>query len=356
MGGGERYTFALADVLSDAGFDVTVAGPTLPDTAELAARGFSSSARLREVSWSDVSAATDGSDLFVQITAYPPVKSSARRSFAVVQFPIGPMRKPMLDRFHNQDELPWYRQHRSREWYRTQRQNARSYQYIVYSDYVRGWLRRRWRVDAAVLAPPVELGSYSRESKKPTILAVGRFFPEVHRKRHDVLIEAFRSLSDSIPASWQFVLVGGVDRNAPGAEECVARLESLAEGRAVTLRINTPQAELQSLYEQATLFWHAAGFGRGRRQPDQAEHFGIAVVEAMSYGAMPLVFADGGPRRFVQAGWAEGWRTVEGLVDKSRRLIDDPAAVAERAANASAASQEFSERAFGAQARALLLP
>ena len=353
MGGGERYTFALAEVLLDEGFDVKVAGPTIPSDAELAARGFPSRVPLRGVSPAELSEATEEIDLFIQSTVYPPVRSFAQRSFAVVQFPVGPMRKPFLDSFKKPEDLPWYREH-SRDWYREQRANARHYQYIVYSDYVRSWLRRRWHRDSTVLPPAVELGPYQPAVKEPLIVAVARFFPEIHHKRHDVLIEAFRSLSRLAP-DWKLVLVGGVDWTADGAREFVADLEAMARDLPVRLHINASQTELRELYERATLFWHAAGFGRGWRQPDQAEHFGISVVEAMSYGAVPLVFDDGGPRTLVQQRVGERWRTIDELVQQTNALIDSPATTAKKAADASAASREFSTAAFAEKARRLLL-
>jgi glycosyltransferase involved in cell wall biosynthesis len=327
LGGGERYTYALAEVLLDAGLSVTVAGPKLPSEDERVRRNFSTSVELRELGKADVPRATRDVDVFVHVTSGPPVRSYARRSFAVVQFPT-PWSKPWRTRVH-----------------------ALNYRLVVYSDYVRQWVWRRWRRRATVLPPPAELGSYEPGEKESLILTVGRIYPEVHRKRHDALIEAFTLLGES---PWRLVIAGSLASTDPGARDFLSGLERRTSGLRVDIRPNVTQNELRSLYSRASLYWHGAGFGRGADEPDQVEHFGISVVEAMSYGAVPLVVDDGGLREVVPSDAGERWQSLDELAAMTTALIEAPQALATKARAAERRSREYAPEVFAQRARRVL--
>jgi glycosyltransferase involved in cell wall biosynthesis len=328
LGGGERYTFALAEVLLDAGLSVTVAGPKLPSEEECARRNFPTRVALRELASADVARATRDVDVFVHVTTMPPVRSFARTSFAVVQFPT-PWSKPWKARVH-----------------------ALNYRLIVYSDYVRRWVWRRWRRRATVLPPPVELGSYAPSDKESLIVTVGRIFPEFHRKRHDALIEAFTLLPDETP--WRLAIAGSFASADPGSQDFLSALERRTNGRRVDIHPNVTQDELHSLYSRASLYWHGAGFGRGADEPDQVEHFGISVVEAMSYGAVPLVVDDGGLREVVPSDAGERWHSLDELAAMTTALIESPQRLATKARAAAQRSRDYAPEVFAERARRVL--
>ena len=53
----------------------------------------------------------------------------------------------------------------------------------------------------------------------------------------------------------------------------------------------------------AHFFVSATGCGISEKEhPERYEHFGMAVVESMSAGCVPIVFNGGGPVEFAQAG------------------------------------------------------
>ena len=56
------------------------------------------------------------------------------------------------------------------------------------------------------------------------------------------------------------------------------------------------------------------------------EHFGITTVEAMSFGAVPVVINKGGQKETVSEG-VNGfrWETEQECVEKTKKLIDDDA-------------------------------
>jgi glycosyltransferase involved in cell wall biosynthesis len=71
----------------------------------------------------------------------------------------------------------------------------------VYSEFARGWMKRRWFSDSTVVYPPCRDG-LTPAVKRPIILAVGRFVPD---KKADVLVKAFRTLCDRGLRGWRLV-------------------------------------------------------------------------------------------------------------------------------------------------------
>lgn len=337
LGGGERYLFSLAEQLS-AGADVTIAAPVLPSTERMLTLGFESHWPLELLALPDVTSRSEDFDTLVYLSLDLPRPSRARRSYLVVQFPFFP--------------LTGRRHPRAR---RRQRRALAGYQLLVYSSFAQKWVRRRWGEDATVLPPPVRLGRYRPEAKSPCILSVGRFFPEGHSKRQDVLVEAYKRLPPVIRERWSLVLAGGCMGDAASAGY-VDDLRRAAAGHDVHFAVNVPQTELEELYGRASVFWHATGYGRPRENPEAAEHFGLTTVEAMSYGCVPLVYADGGQTEIVRSSYGRLWKTMDELVETTGRLVRDADHRRALALRAAEASREHGYRAFGQRCRRLFGP
>jgi len=92
----------------------------------------------------------------------------------------------------------------------------------------------------------------------------------------------------------------------------------------VSFEPNVSQSRLLELYSQASLFWHATGFGRPDAEPEKAEHFGITTVEAMSRGAVPMVYPDGVHVEIATERVGLLWRTPEELARLAENLIASP--------------------------------
>ena len=117
-----------------------------------------------------------------------------------------------------------------------------------------------------------------------------------------------------------------------------------------------PFAELRKLYEEASLYWHATGYGeREDRNPIRFEHFGITPVEAMATGCIPGVLAKGALTETVEDGKSGFlWRSIGELVRRSREIIEDPALAARLRAGSKARATTFSDDAFRSRLIALL--
>ncbi len=152
---------------------------------------------------------------------------------------------------------------------------------------------------ADVLYPPVrpEVGA---GGQAPLILYVGRFFdPRYgHCKKQLELIEAFtRHGLDG----WTLAARRRVRRRQPRLRARRSPGRAGPPGRRARQRHGGARPPTCS--PTASIYWHAGGLGEDPdRHPDRFEHFGITVVEAMAAGAVPLVFAAGGPAEIVEHG------------------------------------------------------
>jgi glycosyltransferase involved in cell wall biosynthesis len=144
---------------------------------------------------------------------------------------------------------------------------------------------------------------------------------------------------------WQLVIAGGL----LNADQNSNRLEELAKkGQNITLEVNPPWDKLKQLYGQATLYWHAAGFGLEETlEPEKFEHFGMSTVEAMSAGAVPLAYDGGGQNEIINPG-ENGylWKSKAELVSFTREVLHNETKRLQLAEAAKRRSQEFSEERF----------
>jgi Glycosyltransferase len=238
---------------------------------------------------------------------------------------------------------------------------VRSYPRIFANSAFTGrWVNRLWgRPVDGYLHPPCDDFLDHEVEKERRILSVGRFFPwssePHHHKRHDVMIEAFRHMDDLHSQGWELELIGTV-APVPQHQAWVEHLQDLAGGAPVRIRTDVSHRELRLAVAQASLYWHATGFGTDAEiHPVSQEHFGIAVVEAMGAGAVPIVHGSGGPAEIVQSG-RDGyhWSTPDQLIERSRAVVRNPQLRGQIAQAARRRYLDFSPAAFAAEAEALL--
>ena len=225
---------------------------------------------------------------------------------------------------------------------------------IANSEFTAGWIEQFWGVRPDVLYPGVRM--LPALPKRPLIASVGRFFAPSfgHCKKQLDLVLAFRELHRSGAAEgWEYHLVGGCDHKN---REYFNDVRRAATGLPVEVHLNAPGSVVEELLGSASLFWHGGGYGEDLAlHPHRAEHFGIAVVEAMSTGAVPMVFAGGGPAEIVRDG-VEGvqWRTPAELVASSQRLVRDAARLERLASSARTRALTFGFEPFAERLCGLL--
>lgn len=221
---------------------------------------------------------------------------------------------------------------------------------ICNSKYTQSYIDPKVARLAQVIYPPViPIHVPKNNHKKKIILSVGRFTSVHEAKKQSVMIEAFIRLEDRLP-DWKLVLAGGL---LPTDREYFASLQKKIAGHRIRLAPNSTHDNLNRLYADAMFYWHAAGIGEN--DPRFMEHFGISTIEAMSAGAVPVVYNGGGQAEIVthrKNGLL--WSTVDELVTGTLRLEADAKAYAHMQQLGLTHWEKFSQDSFMDQFNALL--
>ena len=202
---------------------------------------------------------------------------------------------------------------------------------VAISRYAAEWVWKRWDRHAEVVYPPCDDMGPPPSAKEKIILHVGRFIAdsvedERHHKRQDLLLETFKGMTDLHEQGWELHFTGSLSTDGK-SKTFAETLKRAAEGLPVFLHFNSAREELRALYRSAAIYWHATGYGvDADKYPSTQEHFGISTVEAMSAGAVPVVYATGGQKEIVtdeiDGYW---WTDIDRLVNQTRRLAQDAA-------------------------------
>ena len=369
-GGGEQVSGAMAETLS-ATCDVTLLGPELPDIAATRARlgvDLSGCQWRKVVDDLEAGQASADYEIFINGTYRSHTVNQAPVGLYYVHFPEPPTtsRRKVVDvvargglgalkvapRVPAQLEAVrrgLQRRVIDQSW-------SKSYtKFLANSQYTAGWIKKLWEADSHILYPPVRT-TVQPGVKTELITSIGRFFDPAlgHSKKQRELLEAFSRMNASSEGvgSWQLSFVGGAD--AVSREYALA-VRRGAIGLPVSVNLNAPRELVESTLATASIYWHGGGFGEDANlHPERFEHFGIAVVEAMAAGAVPVVFAAAGPAEIVRHG-IEGfhWKTLDELQTYTRRLMNDDALRSKMSTAAQLRARDFGVDVFAAGLAAL---
>ena len=298
LGGGERYTLSFADVLVKNGYDVDLEWKD-PGIKEALEKRFGMDlSKINIVS--DVKKG-DGYDLCFWVSDGSIPLMHARRNILHFQVPFhGVGGKSLMNKM----------------------KLFRINKIVCNSKFTKSVIDREFGVESIVVYPPVDTAGFKSKRKENLILYVGRFSKILQSKSQDVLVSVFKRLCDTGLKDWKFVLAGGTEVGVSGQ---LNELKNLAEGYPIEI-IESPDFDtLKSLYGKTKIFWSASGFGQNEAEnPEKMEHFGITVVEAMSSGAVPVVFNGGGHKEIIRDG-IDGylWNFEDELIEKTLRLIKE---------------------------------
>jgi glycosyltransferase involved in cell wall biosynthesis len=161
------------------------------------------------------------------------------------------------------------------------------------------------------------------------------------------MLLTFGRMKEKGLTGWDYVSVGGL-RDTPNHQAYFQELSKLAGPSGSQLMSNVSRQELKSLYERASVFWHAAGYGEDENtQPVFAEHFGISTVEAMAAGCVPVAIRKGGQVEIVEHGVSGFlWETLDELESYTLSLLNDDNLRARMSAAARKRAQMFSRESF----------
>lgn len=142
---------------------------------------------------------------------------------------------------------------------------------ITNSNYTKDAIRSAWGIESAVIYPPCPQYNFSLSNKEDVVCALGRFTPE---KEYETILK----VAERIPKI-RFELVGGV---SPDKNTYLEKIMRMAP-QNVGFHVNASVEEKVDVLKRSKVLLH--GF--------IGEHFGIALVEAMSAGSIPIVHNSG---------------------------------------------------------------
>jgi GT2 family glycosyltransferase/glycosyltransferase involved in cell wall biosynthesis len=339
-GGGERVLFELASHFSNliGTSDVAIATPHRYSTTRLrqiaGTFGFDRVVAT-PVPWAEIEPERCHFSVVLGNTILPPTHAFGDYSVYQLQFPFWVPEQEIAERgswLGEFDEI-W-----------------------VYSEFVRrhvNGLVRYYGLPAPgirVITPPAvwpDAGGGLPWNQRRTILSVGRFFAGGHNKRQDVVIEAFRQMVEAGIEGVELALAGAI-HPSPAGRARFYELQELAQGLPCRLYPNIGRRDLAALYGRSAVLVHAAGFGVDPDEfPEALEHFGITPIEAASFGCIPVVYGQGGPREVIRTlGCDTAFATVDECADIVTRLLQDPVASTALSIHLLESSQVYSAQAF----------
>lgn len=292
MGGGERHVLAIMQVLEQQNYDISIYwNDDLTDQIEdkLSLRfnkkpHFETNIFREHTSHNDKMASLKDVNIFIYVTDGSYFFSSAKHNFIFCMVPdkhlyqMGILNKIKL----------------------------RNYTYIANSSFTATRLKD-WGINPEIIYPYISDDFISmnitRVKKEPMILSVGRFFPHLHAKRQDVVIETYKKLLKQNPEykKYKLVLAGGVKDED---KRYFSELKSRAEGfDSIIFYPNIAYKDLLTLYKKASIYWHFTGYGlNDHMNPEKVEHLGITPLEAMASGCITFCYNGGGPKEIIKEG------------------------------------------------------
>ena len=141
-------------------------------------------------------------------------------------------------------------------------------------------IERFLNVKAIVLTPPVNIEKYLTLSKhkdrENIVVTISRIEP---MKNLDIIIDIAKEVKEA-----RFVILGSMQSNSYYAH-LMRRIRMLNLEDKVKVLVNASEELKMEILKKAKIYLH----------PTKYEHFGIAVVEAMAAGLIPIVHKSGGP-------------------------------------------------------------
>ena len=280
----------------------------------------------------------------------------ARRGLVYCHFPMesSPLRELQIDpRWANRNPIDRWIRGRAYEW--LWRKRMRKYTTIFANSlFTASWIKRRWGKAAEVLYPPVEV-SFPGVAKRSLIVSVGRFTGSRRSKNQLEQVRAFREVSAQIAEDWRLCLIGSCGSCSEDRAYLDA-VERAAEGLPVSFLVDEEREAICRTLAEAKLFWHTAGLSVNEAAyPQEAEHFGIATVEAMRAGCVPVVVAAGGQREIVEDG-VSGFlvQDLHDLIQRSVALAREESLLERMSRQALQRSMAFTREVFDARVRVVV--
>ena len=329
LGGGERYTMAVASTLVENGFNVDVQWKDGNIKNILEARF---DIFLKGVNFVDKINKGDGYDVCFWVSDGSIPLLHARNNIIHFQIPFKDLNgKTLINR------MKFFRINK----------------FICNSHFTKNFIDETYGVDSTVIYPPVDVANFKPGKKENLIISVGRFSQLTQAKRQDVLLKAFKRFYDSGYSNWRLVFAGGTEVGVGGF---VKKLKESARGYPVKIMESPTFNQIRELYSKAKIFWSAVGYGVDEnKEPARVEHFGITVVEAMASGTVPIAYNAGGHKEIIANG-ENGflWKETRQLLANTEKLIKSRGFMKDLSRRARKDSRVYEYDRFSAEIKAII--
>jgi glycosyltransferase involved in cell wall biosynthesis len=311
LGGGEKHILSILEVLAEQGFEINIFWNInlseeikerfgfryidkvkfLPDIFKTKSSSLKTSRTLQTF------------DYFFYVTDGSYFLSGAKKNFVFCMVPD--------KKLYNLNLL-----NRAKLW---------NYKFISNSPFTTKWLQK-WDIKPTTITPYIndQLFVDNKIKKEKIILSVGRFYPQLHSKNHEMIINAFKKLKMVKEfSSYRLVLAGGLKNED---KSYLIKLKELAkDDPTIIFKTNISHDELYKLYKLSNYFWHFTGYGVDENiNPEKVEHLGITPLEAMASGCLTFCYKAGGPEMLIKNN-ENGFlfSNIDGLINQMIKTISN---------------------------------
>ena len=165
---------------------------------------------------------------------------------------------------------------------------------VADSEFTASGLKKLYSDKEIVVLYPFVDRHYKVGKKDKIVLTVGRFNQDLHRKEQLKMIRAF---GEAGYKEWRLFVVGGASFSPEVKLFNMCVSEAGKYGDNIVVKSNMSFKNLIELYGRSSLYWHATGYNT--KNPIMMEHCGMAVLQAMASGVIPLVVDKGEPPNLV---------------------------------------------------------
>jgi len=198
--------------------------------------------------------------------------------------------------------------------------------FLSVSDYTGRFIRKVWGRESTTLYPPCPIEQYrsSGEDKKENlVITIGRIVPE--KRMHD-----FLEIASGSP-SFRFAIIGAVDGKN------LQYYKSLKKKASSNVSfILSPLRGAKDVLRRGKVYVHCA----------RNEQFGIAIVEAMAAGCVPVVHESGGPPEIVTGDVGFTWKNTDEAISHIANLFAHDSLRVELSKRALNRAAQFGSDAF----------
>lgn len=212
----------------------------------------------------------------------------------------------------------------------------------VTSEFCQKIMAKRWRQFGKVVYPPLteEPVQWTPEAiagkKRQIVCCVN------HKNQVDIILDGFEKLYRGLPKmseeGWKLILAVELFDGVDAEDQQVRRLAERLEKRVQS--VSSPSVEMVqvrtltdrlNLFKESAMFLDATGFDLDwKRNPEVLPGFHLAAADAMSVGAIPIVYCAGSVPEIVlheQSGFLwhkpeEMWASVFGLIQNEQLRFD----------------------------------